>query len=138
MNSYKFSDMRIGLSDKFSVTISEEMMDDFLKISGDENPLHRDAAHAKEKGFNDKVVYGLLTASFYSRLVGVYLPGKYCLLQGIDIAFTSPVYIGDVLTIYGEVSYINDAFKRIEIKAYITNQDNEKVSKAKIGVEIYE
>lgn len=138
MNSYKLSDVSVGLSDKFSVTISEEMLKAFLKISGDINPLHMNTAYAKEKGFKGKVVYGLLTASFYSTLVGVYLPGKYCLFHGIDIIFTSPVYIGDVLTVYGEISYINGAFKQIEISGHITNQDNKRISKAKIKVGVYE
>ena len=46
------------------------------------------------------------------------------------------VYIDDILTITGKVSYINEAYKTIEIKAFITNQDNIKVSKAiiKAGV----
>jgi len=64
----------------------------------------------------------------------VYLPGKYCILQGIDIQFSKPVYIDDILTITGKVSYINEAYKQIEIKAIIINQDNEKVSKATIKV----
>ena len=76
----------------------------------------------------------MLTSSFFSTLVGVYLPGKYCLLQGIDIQFSKPVYIDDILTITGKVSYINEAYKQIEIKAIIINQDNEKVSKATIKV----
>jgi len=38
------------------------------------------------------------------------------------------------LTITGKVSYINEAYKQIEIKAIIINQDNEKVSKATIKV----
>ena len=76
----------------------------------------------------------MLTASFYSTLIGVFLPGKYCILQGIDIQFNKPVYSGDHLTISGMVTYINDAYKQLEIKASIINQDHKKVSKALIKV----
>jgi len=107
-------------------------MDKFLDISNDINPLHVDSNYAKKKGFPGRVVYGLLTSSFYSTLVGVHLPGKHCILQGIDIQFSKPVYIGDTLKISGKVSYINEAYKQIEIRAFITNQNNEKVSKATI------
>ena len=82
----------------------------------------------------NRVVYGLLTSSFYSTLVGVHLPGKHCILQGIDIQFSKPVYIDDILKISGKVSYINEAYKQIEVKAVITNQENKKVSKATIKV----
>jgi len=132
MNEYKFSDIEIGLEESFEVKIDTSMMDKFLDISNDINPLHVDSNYAKKKGFPNRVVYGLLTSSFYSTLVGVYLPGKYCILQGIDIQFSKPVYIGDALKISGKVSYINEAYKQIEIKAFITNQNNKKVSKATI------
>ena len=134
MNEYKFSDIKVGLTESFDTKIDISMMDKFLDISNDTNPLHIDEIYAKEKGFPNRVVYGLLTSSFYSTLVGVYLPGKYCILQGIDIQFSKPVYIDDSLNISGKVSYINEAYKQIEIKAVITNQDNKKVSKATIKV----
>ncbi len=134
MNTYKFSDIEVGLEESFEVKIDASKMDKFLDISNDINPLHIDSDYAKEKGFSNRVVYGLLTSSFYSTLVGVYLPGKYCILQGIDIQFSKPVYIDDTLKISGKVSYINEAYRRIEIKAIITNQENKKVSKATIKV----
>ncbi|SVE31158.1 uncharacterized protein METZ01_LOCUS484012 [marine metagenome] len=134
MNSYKFVDINVGLEESFSVRVNSEKLDKFLKISGDINPLHTDAEYSKSKGFSDRVVYGMLTSSFFSTLVGVYLPGKYCILQGVDIQFSQPVYIDDILTITGKVSYINEAYKQLEIKAVIINQDNKKVSKATIKV----
>jgi len=132
MNIYTFSDIYEGLEESFDVTITSDMMDKFLDISNDTNPLHVDVNYAKEKGFKDRVVYGLLTSSFYSTLAGVYLPGKYCILQGLDIQFSKPVFIGDILTISGKVKYINQSYKQLEIKAIIRNQNNEKVSKATI------
>jgi|TARA_B110000091_G_C13549483_1_gene363810 3-hydroxybutyryl-CoA dehydratase len=136
MNEYKFSEIQIGLEESFHIKVDVSKMDKFLEISDDINPLHIDSKYAKEKGFTSRLVYGLLTSSFYSTLVGVYLPGKYCILQGIDILFSKPVYIDDILKISGKVSYINEAYKQFEIKAIITNQENEKVSRAtiKIGV----
>ena len=134
MNSYKFVDINVGLEESFSVRVNSEKLDKFLKISGDINPLHTDAEYSKSKGFSDRVVYGMLTSSFFSTLVGVYLPGKYCILQGVDIQFSRPAYIDDILTITGKVSYINEAYKQLEIKAVIINQYNKKVSKATIKV----
>jgi 3-hydroxybutyryl-CoA dehydratase len=134
VNKYTISDLAVGLKESFEVTIDESIMDKFLDISNDTNPLHIDSQYAVSKGFRAKVVYGLLTSSYYSTLVGVHIPGKYCILQGIDIQFSRPVYIGDTLRVSGEVVYINNAYKQIEIKAFITNQESLKVSKATIKV----
>lgn len=136
MNDYRFKDIRLHMKDSFRAEITEDMMDMFRRISGDDNPLHTESAYARSRGFAGKVAYGLLTSSLYSTLVGVYLPGKRCLLQGIDIVFSKPAFVGDVLTVSGEVSYLNDAYRVIEMKGRITNQDGVLVSRSKIKVGI--
>jgi 3-hydroxybutyryl-CoA dehydratase len=132
MNNYKYNEIKVGMSFNFKSIITNEKMDSFLMISGDNNPLHCDSAYAKANGMQDRVVYGLLSSSFYSTLVGVYIPGKYAILHSVDIQFSKPVYIGDQLTVVGEVVRKHDLFNQIEIKAYIQNQNNERVSRAKI------
>ncbi|MDR3164302.1 MAG: hypothetical protein LBU13_01880 [Synergistaceae bacterium] len=104
----------------------------FLDLTGDNSPCHVDEKFALEKNFKGKVVYGMLTASFYSTLVGVYLPGKYALFQEAHINFRSPVYIGDALIIKGKITEIDPTLKRIYIKAEIQNQSGRKVSTASL------
>ena len=134
MNEYRFDEIFVGLEDKFCAEITNRMMGQFLEINGDCNPLHLDADYAVANGFKDKVVYGLLTASLYSTLVGVYLPGKYCLLHSVNVQFSKPVFVSDELIITGKVSRINEAFKQLEIKGRIHNQNDSCVSKALLKV----
>ena len=37
---YYFNEIKIGLKRNFQVTITESMLNDFAKLSGDYNPLH--------------------------------------------------------------------------------------------------
>ena len=135
LNSYRFDDIvENETKADFEVTVTSEMMDQFLAISGDNNPMHVDSDYAKSKGYPDRLVYGMMTASFYSTLVGVYLPGKYCLLQELETSFYNPVYIGDSLTINGVVTEKNWGLRRIAISAKIVNQSGKRISKAKIMV----
>ena len=134
MNTYRFNDIEVGKYVEFEVTISEGMMDNFRKLSGDDNPMHTDRMYARSKGMDDRVCYGMLTSSFYSRLVGMYIPGKFCILQEISISFHKPVYIGDCLKISGEVKEKKELFKRLIVNAQIINRNGERVSKAKIKV----
>ena len=133
MNSYKIADLVIGHTEYFHVTITELMMSKFLEISGDTNPLHSDKIFAKQYGYHDKVVFGMLISSFYSKLIGVYLPGKYALLTNINIEFLKTVFVNDQLKITGEIIDIDNRFNFINIKSYITREET-KVSKAKIRV----
>lgn len=104
----------------------------FTELSGDINPLHLDSSFAQKHGYPDRVVYGMLTASFYSTLAGVYLPGENCLLYEVDTKFTRPVFLGDILTICGKVVEVDQERQFIRIKATIKNQKGEIVSRAKI------
>ncbi len=135
MNEYKFQDVSVGLEEQFQVTITEDMMTRFRELTGDTNPMHIDMDYAqKHGGMKDRIVYGMLSASFYSTLVGMYLPGKYALFEKCEVSWPSPCYIGDRLTVIGRVSEINSLFSRITIKAYITNQYGKKISRALLTV----
>jgi 3-hydroxybutyryl-CoA dehydratase len=132
MNTFMFDEIDIGYSASFEVVVTEKMMEHFMEISGDRNPLHTDLDYAKGQGFEQKVVYGMLAASFYSRLVGEYLPGKYCVLESIEILFYNPVFVGDRLTISGQVKNKYSSVHSIEINAKIVNQSGKKTSKANL------
>ena len=132
MNEYTFNELAVGQKESFAAEISEDMMDKFRDISGDVNPLHTDADFARKKGFPGRVVYGMLVASLYSRLAGVYLPGKNCLLQSVQSDFMKPVFAGDLLTVEGKIVQKDESVRRLVIKAVISNQDGRKVSRARI------
>lgn len=132
MNHYTLADMTPGLTESFTVTVTEEMMDAFRAITGDCSPIHVDTDYAKGRGYPGRVVYGMLGASFFSTLAGVYLPGEHCLLHGMDCKFAKPIFIGDILTVTGTVVNVSEAVAEAEIKAVITNQDGKKVTRGVI------
>lgn len=129
MNHYTLAEMVPGLSEEFTVTVTAEMMDQFKAITGDVSPIHIDADYAKDRGFPGRVVYGMLGASFFSTLAGVYLPGEHCLLHGVECKFAKPIFIGDTLTIKGTVERVSEIGSEAEIKAVITNQDGKRVTR---------
>ena len=132
VNSYTMSDITVGLTESFETEITSEMMDMFYAITADNSPIHMDAQYAKQRGYEGRVVYGMLPASLFSTLAGVYLPGEHCLLHSVECKFVKPVFIGDKLTVTGTVSEINDTFNEITIKAVITNADGKKVTRGVI------
>jgi len=134
MNEYALADLSVGMAQEFSVTVTTGMTKRFVEISDDVNPLHVDEHYAHDKGFRDRVVHGMLSSAFYSTLVGVYLPGKYCLLQSIKITFHQPVFAGNHLKVRGEVTHVSEALRVITVRGSITNQDGDTVSKAQIQV----
>lgn len=136
MNNYTYDEIEVGHKEAFTTTVTQEMMDAFLSITNDVNPLHNDEAFAISKGHPGKVVYGMLTSSFLSTLAGVYLPGENSLIHEITLKMVKPVYVDDVLTVEGVVKEKNDTFNFIIVKATIFNQKNEKVLKAQMRIGI--
>jgi 3-hydroxybutyryl-CoA dehydratase len=136
MNDYRWDELVIGLAHRFEVVVTEAMLSRFVADSGDTNPLHTDPSYARAHGFSDVVLHGLLTSMFYSTLVGVYLPGRRALLQGADISFHKSVYAGQRLTVSGEVSYRNEAYRQAQLAATICSSEGLLLSKAilKVGV----
>ena len=107
-------------------------------ITGDLNPLHYDDSFAKELSngkYNRHVSFGMLTASLFSTMAGMYLPGKYSLIHSFDeISFLKPVFAGDCLTVKGDIIDKDDYLKMIRLKVMITNQDGKKVARANMNV----
>lgn len=136
MNHYRFEDIYIGLKEEFQVTVTADMLAQFQSITGDVNPLHIDEEFAAKKGYESRVVYGMLTASFLSTLAGVYLPGERSLIHSVESKFTKPVYVGDTLTVSGQVTECNEMFSLFTMKTTIVNQKGEKVLRGKMQIGI--
>lgn len=138
MNEYTIEDIEVGMKASFTRTLTAQMEDAFRMISGDENPLHRDDAFAREISggrFQSHAAFGMLTASLYSTLAGMYLPGKYSLIHSLEeLSFLKPVYAGDTLLVEGTVVDIQRELGLIQVKAVIRNQQGKTVSRARMKV----
>lgn len=134
MNNYKYQDLKLGQTKGFEYDVTEEKLSMFKCLSGDNNPLHTDDKFAKQHGFSDKVVYGMLTASLISTFGGVYLPGKYCIIQQVEIKFIAPVFVGDRITVLGKIVELNDSVQRAVINIEMRKNNSVKVAKAKLYV----
>ncbi|MFP3154168.1 dehydratase [Lachnospiraceae bacterium ZAX-1] len=138
MKSYAYDDIAIGQEESFEITITAEDMEMFRKITGDDNPLHCDDSYAKKSGYDGRVVYGMLTASYLSALAGMYLPGEKSLIYETGVKFAKPLvwHSGVNLTVCGKVVEKNDMFRHIIIKVSITDSVGTKILREtmKVGV----
>jgi len=122
--NYKFDDITIGLTKEFSIEITESMINNFAEFSGDYNELHMDENYASTTKFGKRICHGMLLVSFFSRLVGMSIPGKNALYFSQSINFQSPCFIGDQILVRGEVIEKSDSTHIITIKTTIFNQDS--------------
>jgi|CXWL01.1.fsa_nt_gi acyl dehydratase len=122
---YTFDEIMLGVKTKFTVHITESIINEFARISGDYNPLHMNEQYAAKTQFGKRVCHGMLLASFFSRLVGMYIPGKNALYFSQTLSFQMPCFVGDEVTITGEVIDKSQSTRIITIKTTIHNQMGE-------------
>ncbi len=122
-----FDDLHPGQEASFSKTITEADIAHFVALTGDVNPLHVDAEFARRTFFGERIAHGMLSASLFSTLVGMKLPGLGAIYRSQTLEFLKPVRIGDTLTARFRVESVDPRANRIEIESWIENQRDEVV-----------
>ena len=135
MNRYTFEEIQIGMKASFEVWITEDELKLFGQITGDKNPLHTSNVYANKQGYHGKVVYGLLTAAYLSRLAGMYLRGVSSLFLSVVVIFRVGLIIdgGKKLTVRGTVTEVDERFKVFTLKVEII-ADNCKICRGKMHI----
>ena len=121
---YTFDEIEIGLKKEFQIEITESLVNDFAKISGDFSPIHINENYAKGTIFKKRIVHGMLLSSLLSRIQGMYLPGKHALYFSQSLNFRNPCFINDIVTVSGTVIEKSESTKILKIESKVINQNN--------------
>jgi len=133
-SEYSFDEIELGMQKSFKVDISKNMLDVFGRDTGDYNPLHMSEEYASSTSFKKRVCSGMFLSSFFSRLVGMYLPGKHALHMSQSLNFVNPCFIGETITVEGKVIDKSPATKIIKLETTITNESGKRIIDGKAQV----
>lgn len=117
---------KTGMRASFSKTVSEADVYGFAGITGDFNPLHVNAQKAKEELFGERIAHGMLSASFISTVIAMYLPGPGTIYLGQNVKFLKPVKFGDTITATVEIEELQER-GRARLHTWVENQRQEVV-----------
>jgi 3-hydroxybutyryl-CoA dehydratase len=95
--AYTIDDLKPGMSESFSKTVSERDVALFGEVSGDTNPVHFDEAYAKTTIFKGRIAHGVLSLSYISAVLGMKMPGPGTIFLSQTTRFKAPVRIGDTV-----------------------------------------
>ena len=118
---YKLDDIRPGLTENFKIKVTESMTEEFAKLTGDYSPLHMEEEYARSTKFGRRICHGMLVGSFFSRLVGMHLPGKYGLLLSYSLKHSLPCFLDQEIIIEGRVVDKSSATRIITVRATVTD-----------------
>jgi len=133
-----FKAIQEGDHRELTKTITDEDVSNFVRMTGDDNPLHVDPAFAAQTPFKEVVVHGMLGASFISTVIGTRLPGPGALWISQNMEFLLPVRLGDVLTVSCTVIAKHDRDQLLDLDTRIINQNQQVILKGSGRVKVLE
>jgi len=126
----RIDDIEIGLSTRFSKTVSESDVYLFAGITGDLDPNHVDEEYCKRTSLGHRVAHGALIVGYMSAASTRILEDfeRPMVSVGYDrIRFIKPVYLGDTINIEYVITSLDRERERIISKVEVKNQQGELV-----------
>jgi 3-oxoacyl-[acyl-carrier protein] reductase len=121
----------IGKKISFTKKINKSLINQFVKLSGDNNPIHVNEEYAKKTTYKKIVAHGMLSEAFLSTIIGTKLPGKGSLWIEKEVKFLKIVRLDDYITFDAEVISIDEQNRVAFIDICAKNQFGEKVIDSK-------
>jgi len=129
-----YESIATGEEASFSRVIGESEVAAFAELTGDWNPLHMDSSYAATTQFGERIAHGMLVASYFSSLVGMYLPGRRALFLSHDVQFAKPVPLGQCITFQGRVRQKTDSLRLLDIDTSAIIEAGEEVIRGRARV----
>ena len=89
------------------VRYNQPNVNTFAQITGDNNPIHLDAAFAAKTVFGKPIVHGFYSASVFSMVFGTKFPGEGTIYLYQDMKFLAPVFVDQPYKAKFEVLDVN-------------------------------
>lgn len=120
---------RFRVGDRVSArrTLDDATVRAFAELSGDFNELHVDEEAARRSRFGRRIAHGMLTASLFTRLIGMELPGRGTIYMQQTLRFTAPVYVGDEVEAVVVVASIDRERRRMTLATTASTTDGTQV-----------
>lgn len=75
------------------VLFTQENVDKFAEITGDNNPIHINKEYAAKTPFGKPIVHGFFAGAVFSKVFGTEWPGEGTIYMFQDMAFRAPVFV---------------------------------------------
>ncbi len=115
-----FEDLAVGDTAEMSFPVTEQVIERFAEVSGDDNPVHLDEAYAAQTQFGTRIAHGMLSAAFISAVIGTRLPGYGSIYLSQSLRFRRPVKIGDTVVVTAKVTALDFEKARATIETLCT------------------
>jgi acyl dehydratase len=114
----------IGQNNTYKRVFSQEDLNRFAMLSGDDNPIHIDPAFSARTKFGKTVAHGMLLYSAICAAIGKWFPDDGFVQLSQELMFPSPTYVNEQVKIRLEVTDFPTS-ETIEISTIIARPNGE-------------
>lgn len=97
--------LKVGQTYTKEFNYSQEMVNEFARISGDNNPIHLDPIYAATTIFKKPIMHGMIGAGAISSIIGTQMVGSIYMSQ--NLSFRRPMYVDNTYEAVVTVKDIN-------------------------------
>ena len=83
--------MKVGDKYNTKFLFTQEDVNKFAELTGDNNPIHLDKNYAQKSQFGCRIMHGFLSASIFSKVFGTAFPGNAIYLEQ-NLKFQKPMH----------------------------------------------
>tara|TARA_B100002051_G_C16156384_1_gene355991 strand:+ start:52 stop:519 length:468 start_codon:yes stop_codon:yes gene_type:complete len=128
LHGFFIEDLQLDQTDKIERKITQKDIDNFAKLTGDNNPVHTNLDFAKKTIFKQKVAHGFLSASLISTLIATKLPGPGSIYLSQNLKFLAPVFIDDLVIVKVTVKEIDHEKKKVKLQTECFKNEKKIIS----------
>jgi acyl dehydratase len=123
----RINELYVGQSASISRRFTLQEVEAFSNMCMDKNPVHLDEDYARNSIFGDRIVYGFLTASLFSGIIGSVLPGNGSIYLNQNMNFRKPVYHNELVTATCTITNIREDKPIVTLETVCKNEAGETV-----------
>ncbi|OIN60086.1 MaoC family dehydratase [Arsenicibacter rosenii] len=113
---------------RYAFRFTQADVDDFARVTGDNNPLHLDPAFAAQTPFKRPIIHGMLGASVFTKVLGTEFPGYGSVYIGQTFQFLRPMFVDTDYEVTFTVQSINPDKHIAEILGEVRDVQTGKVT----------
>ena len=110
---------------EYEFEFTQDDVQNFAKASGDFNPIHLDAAYAKDTIFGRTIIHGFLSGSVFSKVFGTIFPGYGTIYLKQNMKFLKPMFTKEAYKAVFTVTEVISEKKRAWVTTEIFDSKGE-------------
>lgn len=106
---------------EYPFSFTQEQVNTFIDITGDNNPIHWDENYASNTIFKKPIIHGALSVSVFSKVFATQFPGEGTIYLKQSASFLKPMYVNTKYKAVFKVLDHNTEKHKVTIETRITD-----------------